>query len=91
MDASDLAAHLPDTATSSESALIARQQLTLIWDTVASLSERQRTVFLLRFVEELELAEIAEITGLPISTVKTHLYRSLATIRSRHSSAKDSK
>ena len=50
----------------------------------AELSERQRTVFLLRFVEELELADIAAITGLPISTVKTHLYRSLATIRKRH-------
>ncbi len=32
----------------------------------------------------MELPEIAEITGLPISTVKTHLYRSLAAIRERH-------
>jgi RNA polymerase sigma-70 factor (ECF subfamily) len=84
VDASDLAAHLPNNAASSESALIAHQQLAQVWETVATLSERQRTVFLLRFVEELELADIAEITGLPISTVKTHLYRSLATVRARH-------
>ena len=84
VDASDLAAHLPHPASSTESSLIARQQLELIWDTVATLTERQRTVFLLRFVEELELADIADITGLPISTVKTHLYRSLAIIRTRH-------
>jgi len=84
VQAGDLAAHLPHSVSSTEAALIAREQLELVWQTVAELSERQRTVFLLRFVEELELADIAAITGLPISTVKTHLYRSLATIRSRH-------
>jgi RNA polymerase sigma-70 factor, ECF subfamily len=89
VDASDLAAHLPHPSTSSEAALIAHQQLKRVWETVGTLSERQRTVFLLRFVEELELAEIAEITALPISTVKTHLYRSLATIRERHQPKKD--
>ena len=35
----------------------------------------------------MELSEIATITGLPISTVKTHLYRALATIRARHNNA----
>jgi RNA polymerase sigma-70 factor (ECF subfamily) len=87
IQASDVAAHLPHPASSSESSLIAQQQLALVWETVSTLSERQRTVFLLRFVEELELADIAEITSLPISTVKTHLYRALATIRSRHLSS----
>ena len=91
VDASDLATHLPHNASSSEAALIAHQQLAQVWETVATLSERPRTVFLLRFVEELELADIAQITGLPISTVKTHLYRSLATIRARHSQKKDSR
>ena len=91
VDASDLAAHLPHPSTSSESALIAHQQLALVWDTVATLSERQRTVFLLRFVEEMELADIAQVTGLPISTVKTHLYRSLATIRARHLPTEESR
>jgi RNA polymerase sigma-70 factor (ECF subfamily) len=84
VQADDLAAHLPHRSSSSESALIAQQQLALVWETVGTLSERQRTVFLLRFVEELELADIATITGLPISTVKTHLYRALAAVRGRH-------
>ena len=84
VQADDLAAHLPHPSTSTEASLIAHEQLALVWETVAGLSERQRTVFLLRFVEELELADIAEITGLPISTVKTHLYRSLAAVRARH-------
>ena len=84
VDVQDIATHIPDSTASAESTLSARQQLTLVWETVETLSERQRNVFVLRFVEELELSEIAEITGLPISTVKTHLYRSLAAIRSRH-------
>ncbi len=81
VDATEFASFLPDPTTSAESALIARQQVALMWQSVESLSERQRTVFLLRFVEELELADIAQITGMPISTVKTHLYRGLAIIR----------
>jgi len=84
VQADDLAAHLPQNSMSTEASLIAHEQLGLVWESVGQLSERQRTVFVLRFVEELELADIAEITGLPISTVKTHLYRSLATIRSKH-------
>jgi RNA polymerase sigma-70 factor (ECF subfamily) len=56
----------------------------LIWQTVSGLSERQRTVFLLRFVDEMELPEIAAATGIPLSTVKSHLYRALAAIRARH-------
>jgi RNA polymerase sigma-70 factor (ECF subfamily) len=83
VQAEDVASHLPHPTSSTEAALIAHQQLKLVWETVATLSERQRTVFLLRFVEEMELADIATATGLPISTVKTHLYRSLAIVRSR--------
>jgi len=84
VQADDLAAHLPHPSSSTESSLIAHQQLALVWETVGKLSERQRTIFLLRFVEDLELADIAQITSLPISTVKTHLYRALGTIRQRH-------
>jgi RNA polymerase sigma-70 factor, ECF subfamily len=91
VQADDLAAHLPHPASSTEASIIARDQLAQVWETVATLSERQRTVFLLRFVEEMELADIAEATGLPISTVKTHLYRSLATIRARHLPTKESR
>jgi RNA polymerase sigma-70 factor (ECF subfamily) len=88
VEASDLASSLAHPDSSNESRLIASQQLSQIWQTVATLSERQRTVFLLRFVEELELAEISTVTAMPLPTVKTHLYRALAVIRKHH--AKDS-
>jgi RNA polymerase sigma-70 factor (ECF subfamily) len=80
VDVSDISSHVPHRDSSLESRLIASEQMTLVWESVAQLSDRQRSVFLLRFLEELELSEIATITGLPISTVKTHLYRALATI-----------
>jgi RNA polymerase sigma-70 factor (ECF subfamily) len=38
-------------------------------------------VFLLRFVEELKLSEIAQATGLRAGTVKLHLSRALTNVR----------
>jgi RNA polymerase sigma-70 factor, ECF subfamily len=91
IDISDISSHVPHRDSSLESRLIASEQMAIVWDSVAQLSDRQRSIFLLRFLEELELSEIASITGLPISTVKTHLYRALATIRARHNATlKDS-
>jgi RNA polymerase sigma-70 factor, ECF subfamily len=54
-----------------------------IWKAVARLPERQRTVFLLRFVEDLDLLEIGAITGMKEGTVKTHLFRALQSVRAR--------
>jgi RNA polymerase sigma-70 factor, ECF subfamily len=87
VDASDVSEHIPNRDSSIEDRLVAKEQLAIIWDSVAHLSERQRTIFLLRFVEELDLSEIATVTGLPISTVKSHLYRALAIIRAGHTSS----
>jgi RNA polymerase sigma-70 factor, ECF subfamily len=91
LDVSEVAASVPDRQGTAEAQLIAREQVARIWDTVADLSVRQRTIFLLRFVEEMDIPEIATTTGLPIGTVKSHLYRALAVIRTRHSTTqKDS-
>lgn len=84
VDVDDVAASVPTREGSAESRLIAQQQVALVWETVAQLSERQRTVFLLRFLEQMEIPEIAEVTGLPLGTVKSHLYRALNVVRTRH-------
>ena len=84
VDVSEVAASVPARQGSAESQLIAREQVARIWETVAVLSARQRTVFLLRFVEEMDIPEIATVTGLPVGTVKSHLYRALAVIRTQH-------
>jgi RNA polymerase sigma-70 factor (ECF subfamily) len=87
VDASDVASSLPSREVTPEAQLLAREQVQRIWETVANLSDRQRSVFLLRFQEELEIPEIAEVTGLPVGTVKSHLYRALAVVRANHSPA----
>ena len=84
VDVADVAASVPNHEGSVEAHLIAQQQVALIWETVAGLSQRQRTIFLLRFLEEMDIPEIATITGLPLGTVKSHLYRALNVIRGRH-------
>jgi RNA polymerase sigma-70 factor (ECF subfamily) len=48
---------------------------------VDELPDRQRAVFLLRFVEEMTLEEIAQATELEIGTVKSHLHRALSAVR----------
>lgn len=45
------------------------------------LSPKVRTVVLLRFYEEMQLSEIAEITGANLSTVKSRLYKGLKKLR----------
>ncbi len=48
---------------------------------LVSLEPRSREVLVLRFYEELSLEEIASITGAPLSTVKSRLYRGLASVK----------
>jgi RNA polymerase sigma-70 factor (ECF subfamily) len=81
LDPVDVSDWVPDGRSSPEAEFIARTQVKRIWETVNQLPPKQRSVFVLRFVEEMELKEIAETTGMNPSTVKTHLYRALAAVR----------
>ena len=66
-----------------ERALLAREALAGVWGAVESLPDRQRSVFVLRFVEEMSIEEIAEATSLRPGTVKAHLSRATAAVRER--------
>jgi RNA polymerase sigma-70 factor (ECF subfamily) len=81
VDLDEASEWLPSGESSAEQQLLAREQVKQVWKTVAKLSERQRTVFLLRYVEERDLSEIAEATGLSEGTVKAHLSRALGKVR----------
>ncbi len=48
---------------------------------VAALPEKARAVVVLRYQEDLTPLEIAEVLGMPVATVKSHLQRSLARLR----------
>jgi RNA polymerase sigma-70 factor (ECF subfamily) len=73
----------PSPAANPEEALLARAELSAVWNAVRNLSSQQQTVFALRFVEELELSEIAEIMGLQIGSVKAQLFRAVHAVRNK--------
>jgi RNA polymerase sigma-70 factor (ECF subfamily) len=50
---------------------------------LTQLEESQRQVVALRFYADLSLEEIAEVTGIPLGTVKSRLHRALAKLRER--------
>ncbi len=50
---------------------------------VEALPEKAKAVVLLRYQEDLDPLEIAEVLDMPITTVKSHLHRSLTILRGR--------
>jgi RNA polymerase sigma-70 factor (ECF subfamily) len=81
VDASDAGQWLPSGESSPEQQTVAKDQVRLVWQAVKGLSERQRTVFMLRHVEEMEIHEIASTIGLSEGTVKAHLSRAMVRVR----------
>jgi RNA polymerase sigma-70 factor (ECF subfamily) len=81
VDLRDISDWIPDGQQSPEARALAKEQVETIWKAAARLSERQRTVFLLRFVEDMDLLEIASVTGMKEGTVKTHLFRAVQSLR----------
>jgi RNA polymerase sigma-70 factor (ECF subfamily) len=73
----------PDRSISPEDRASIRQQVQAVWEATGSLSNKQRTVFLLRYLEDLDIAEIAQSTGLTENAVNVHLFRAVRGIRKR--------
>jgi RNA polymerase sigma-70 factor, ECF subfamily len=89
VDVSELTDFLPHPGASAETSILAREQLKAVSAAIEKLSKMQREVFLLRFVEEMELREIAEVMLMKESTVKSHLYRALNAVRTRVLAGRD--
>ena len=81
--AEEAAVRVPAAGASPEQELLAKEKLAAVWSAAGKLSSKQRAVFVLRFVEEMSLEEIAVATGLRPGTVKIHLFRALAAVRKR--------
>ena len=88
IDASEVSQYLPSGATSAEAQLIARERVRMVYQALQELSGKQRSIFLMRFVEEMDLSDIAASTGMSVPTVKTHLYRAVGAIRARLGAAR---
>ncbi|PYV58486.1 MAG: RNA polymerase subunit sigma-70 [Acidobacteria bacterium] len=77
-------ANLPDPVSEGatpEAALLAKEELQTVWSAVNSLSPQQRTIFFLRFSEEMPLAEIAALLEIKTGTVKAQLARATGKLR----------
>lgn len=66
---------------SPEESCAARERAAQVWDIVGRLPARQRTVFTLRFAEEMQLGEIAQAMKLREGTVKAHLSAAVQVVR----------
>lgn len=82
-DVAELGEAIADGRQTPEALVLVREQVRAVWKAAARLPARQRTVFLLRFVEDMSLLEIVEITGMKEGTVKAHLFRALQSVRTR--------
>jgi RNA polymerase sigma-70 factor (ECF subfamily) len=74
----ELQAEVPDTTWRPDRHVVEDQQRRLINEAIAQLPEKYHRVILMRHVEELAYEEIAERLGLPLGTVKAHIFRARA-------------
>ena len=81
VDTTAVAEWLPDPTSSQEQAVMISEQLAAVWAATGTLSNRQRTVFLLRFVEDMDIGDIATVTGLTTNAVNVHLFRAVRAVR----------
>jgi RNA polymerase sigma-70 factor, ECF subfamily len=63
--------------------IASREESERVAAALGGLPAAHREVLLLRFPEEMGLEEIAQVTGSPLSTVKSRLYRGLEALRER--------
>ena len=77
----DWAATLPQAASGPEALLTDRELQHVLHDAIAALPAQQRLLITLRHLEDLRYDEIAEITGLPLGTVKTGIHRGRLQLR----------
>ena len=83
IDVTDVASFIASEESGLEARLIARQKVAELSKIIETLSFNQRTIFLMKFSDEMELSEISAAMKMPVNTVKTHLHRALKAIRSQ--------
>ena len=73
----------PDNSQIQDETLIRQQQMDSIQAIIQQLPEKQRTIILLRDIEEKTYQEIANIMGLSLSDVKVNLFRARQTLKNK--------
>ncbi len=72
---------VPDRAVAGTGTGVGDPRQSEVWHAVMELPRRQRAVIVLRFFEELSVAETAQALGLAEGTVKAHTHRALESLR----------
>ena len=80
VDPDDLAA-LPGAGPTPEQRSAQAQHVERLDQALGQLSAQDQALVLLRYRDELELAEVSEATGLPVTTIKTRLFRARQALR----------
>ena len=83
VDVTDVASFIASDESTQETKLIAKQQVGRLSGILETLSVNQRTVFLMKFSDEMDLNDIAAAMNMPVNTVKTHLHRALKAVRNQ--------
>lgn len=81
VEVDDVAELVADKRPTAERGILAQEKMQQVWDAAKRLSPRQRTVFFMRYVEDMSLDEIAAATSLTQGTVKQHLFRAVAAVQ----------
>jgi RNA polymerase sigma-70 factor (ECF subfamily) len=88
VDVTEAANFLPSQESSPERTLLTAEKSQQVQAALENLSPNQKMIFMMRFAEEMDLAEIAETIKMPINTVKTHLHRALKSVRAQVAAAR---
>lgn len=77
----DLDELAPWLSSSSEEEARSREWQSRVWEQLQSLNNKQRNVFVLRYIEGWSTSEVAETLNLTTAAVKTHLFRAVRHLR----------
>ena len=83
IDAQEMASFLPSGSITPERALLAREKVKQLWQVLDTLSVKQRTIFMMKFSEEMSIEDISAVLDMKSTTVRTHLHRALKAVRGR--------
>ena len=81
IDVHEMASFIPTEESSPERQILAKEKVDRLSKALEELSYNQRTIFLMKFSEEMSVNEICEILGMQVNTVRTHLHRALKAVR----------
>ncbi len=81
LDVTDVASFVEDGGSSPEAQMLAKEKVARLYTVIETLSPTQRLVFLMRFMDEMDVQEISDVMKMPANTVKTHLHRALKAVR----------